>query len=244
MYKQLIQPDKTIKSEAGWCLWFVQEVYHTPHLYRSAWNAWEATNKKHYERAMPDVSVPVFFEHLGTYGTPPEYGNWGHVVAYIPGLGYLSSPGNGYGQKILGSLEEIESYYNCKYVGWSEDLSNVKIVEDAMRPITKTELYYTYYNIYGIHTPDEALLKDGLLGQDYAVVNEMVKDYANKNSIDYMSFRKSTEKRITELDKQITDLQNQPPKEVIKEVEKIVGLDDMTFGQLLSAAFKKLLSIK
>jgi len=134
-YEQQIAPDTSITSDAGWCLWFVQEVYHVPHLYRSAWEAYIATTLKHPERIMPDASVPVFFEHWGTYGNPPTYGNWGHVVAYIPGLGYLSAPGVGDGQKVLETLEAVEECFNCKYVGWSEDLCSVKIIskkEDIM----------------------------------------------------------------------------------------------------------------
>lgn len=130
--------------------------------------------------------------------------------------------------------------------------NNYLTKENTMRPITKTELYYTYYNIYGIETPDAALLKDGLLGKDYAFVNETVKDYANKNGIDYASYKYKAEKTIADLKKQVTDLQNKPPQIVTKEVvvEKIVtkevpiGFDDLSIGELLSEAFKKLFHIK
>jgi len=128
MYKQLIYPDISIETNAGWCLWETQEIYHVPHLYHSAWEAWEATKLKHYDRTMPNASVPCYFEHWGTYGTPPTYGNWGHIVAYVPDVGFVSSPMNGEGQDIFQTLEEIEQNYNCTFVGWSEDLSGELIV--------------------------------------------------------------------------------------------------------------------
>jgi len=120
-----------VKSQAGWCLFFVQEVYGVPHLYRSAFDAYKATKFKH-TTALPNYSVPVWFEHWGTYGTPPTYGNWGHVVAYVPGKGFLSAPGTGYGQQWFKSILEIEKYFNAKYVGWSEDISGVTLKGDDM----------------------------------------------------------------------------------------------------------------
>jgi nucleoid-associated protein YgaU len=53
--------------------------------------------------------------------------NWGHVVAYIPGAGFLSSPGSGYGQRWFGSVEEIERFFRCTFVGWSEDINTLQV---------------------------------------------------------------------------------------------------------------------
>ena len=108
-YVQTTAINDQAQDQAGFCLRFAQKVFNTkPYGYPSAWIAWEATAVKHYDRNFPgDVVAPVWFSHIGNYdGTGNK--NWGHVVAHFPGRGYLSSPGNGYGQQWFGSIEEIE----------------------------------------------------------------------------------------------------------------------------------------
>jgi len=126
MWTQLVAPDTSVKANAGMCLAFVQSVYGAPVKYRSAWEAWQATTQKHADQ-LPTVSVPVWFSHYGTYGQPPSYENWGHVVAYIPGSGFLSSPGEGYGSEMLATIEQVEQRFNSKYVGWSTDINGLQV---------------------------------------------------------------------------------------------------------------------
>lgn len=85
------------------------------------------------------VSFPLYFSHMGTYGNPPTYGNWGHVVAYIPGIGYLSSPGEGYGQEVLQSIDEIEARFSCKFVGWAEALNDMQVILHTPDPAPAPE---------------------------------------------------------------------------------------------------------
>lgn len=130
--KQLVQPDTTVTDGAGWCLRFTQSVWGAPARYNSAWDAWEATQYKHSTaESLPDVAVIVWFSHFGTYGEPPTYDNWGHVVSYIPGRGFLSSPSVGVGQKWLATIEEVEQFFNSKYVGWSEDINGLRVAEPS-----------------------------------------------------------------------------------------------------------------
>lgn len=135
MWKQLVEPNTSITMPAGWCLGLVQRVYGAPGLYNTAWQAWQATQEKHYSKDMPNVSVPVWFDHWGTYSG--VYGQFGHVVAWVPGRGFLSSPGSGVGQKWLSSISEIERYYNCKYVGWTSDINSVVVAEEVITPEEK-----------------------------------------------------------------------------------------------------------
>jgi hypothetical protein len=109
----------------------VQAVYNAPIRHRSAWLAWEATKDKHTEQ-LPPVSVPVWFSHYGTY--QGEYANWGHVVAHIPGVGFLSSPAKGVGSEMLGSIQEVERRFNSKYVGWSTDINGLTVAQDIPDP--------------------------------------------------------------------------------------------------------------
>ena len=130
MYTQLVTPNTTVENYAGYCLAFAQSVYGAPVKYRSAWEAWE--NVEQHTDPIPPVSVPLWFSHYGTY--QGEYANWGHVVAHLPGLGYLSSPANGYGQELLGTIQEVEQRFNCTYVGWSPDLNGLQIVQYQADP--------------------------------------------------------------------------------------------------------------
>lgn len=136
-WQQLVTPNTSVQDYAGFCLRFVQSVNGSPARYASAWDAWLATEHKHETRDLPDVSVPCWFEHWGTYGEPPTYGNWGHVVQYVPGAGFVSSPVGKlgtYGQSWFGTLEEVERTFNARFVGWSEDINGLKVVENTFTP--------------------------------------------------------------------------------------------------------------
>lgn len=140
MFVQLVAPDTSVRDSAGMCLQFVQSVYSAPRRYRSAWAAWLAVPDKHENRLLPAASVPVWFSHYGTYGNPPSYENWGHVVAYVPGQGFLSSPGQGYGQEWLPSIEAVERRFNSKFVGWSESINGLKVVQYEEEPNLENDI--------------------------------------------------------------------------------------------------------
>lgn len=136
-YRQVHAPDSSTQDYAGMCLRFTQSVYGAPAQHRSAWDAWQATQFQHGTgEDLPAESVPVWFSHYGTYGNPPSYENWGHVVAKI-GDRFLSSPVGRlgtYGQSWFDSIEQIERTFNARYVGWSEDLNGLRIVEPTSDP--------------------------------------------------------------------------------------------------------------
>lgn len=136
-YQQTTPINDQASDYAGYCLRFAQQVFSTkPYGYESAWIAWEATSVKHYDRNFPnDVVTPVWFSHIGNYdGTGNK--NWGHVVAYFPGRGFLSSPGsaNSPGRQWFTTIEQIESYFRCTHVGWSEDINDLTVMVGAPEP--------------------------------------------------------------------------------------------------------------
>lgn len=137
-YEQWVVPNTNATDATGACLRFVQRVFQNqnPQYYRSAWVAWVKAVHKSYERNIPtDVAVPVYFSHwgryndgLGQYGdnpADPYYGNWGHVVVWVPGRGYLSSPADGYGQQWFPTIEAVERAFNARYVGWALDVGGL-----------------------------------------------------------------------------------------------------------------------
>ena len=131
MWIQLETPNLEVSDYAGNCLRFTQTVWHAPARFESAWDAWEATTLKHsITEPLPDVPVIVWFSHWGTYGNPPKNQNWGHVVTYVPGRGFLSSPGQGYGHQWFGSIAQVETYFNASFVGWSEDINGLQVAQN------------------------------------------------------------------------------------------------------------------
>ena len=139
MNTQLVTPNPDTQDYAGFCLRFTQTVWGAPAQYNSAWDSWNATEYKHStsEPIPNDVGTVIWFSHYGSYGEPPTYANWGHVVSFIPGRGYLSSPAGQlgtYGQSWFDTIEEIEQTFNAKYVGWSEDINGLRVAEISASP--------------------------------------------------------------------------------------------------------------
>lgn len=129
-YRQLIKADTSITDATGMCLQFARRVFDVPAWKPSAWEQWEAVETRHRTQKMPaKVAVPVWFSHYGTYGSPPTYKNWGHVVVHVPGRGFLSSPTSGFGQEWFPTIQAVERAFNSKFVGWSEDIGGVPVVE-------------------------------------------------------------------------------------------------------------------
>ena len=127
MYKQLRQPNLSIKPVKGLCLNYARRVFNVGVKYATAWNAWSGASYKHYDRNMPgNVAVLVWFSYYARIGG--VYKNWGHVAVHVPGKGVYTSHVNG---KIyfptLAALEKAAS--NLRYVGWTEDINGVRVVE-------------------------------------------------------------------------------------------------------------------
>jgi LysM repeat protein len=134
---QNVTPNTSVTDAPGWCLRFTQSVYGAPAAYSCATEAWQATGQKYGHREMPLVSVPVWFSWVGTI--QGETRDWGHACAWVPGLGFLTSPltWGAPGQQVYGTLEEIERILGATYVGYSADLNGLQIAiytEDAPAP--------------------------------------------------------------------------------------------------------------
>lgn len=131
-YIQLRKPNLTVVGVSGLCLRYARQVYGIGPKYLYAWNAW-TNSKQHRTRTLPKVSVPLWFSYV-RYGI-----NVGHVIVYVPGKGFYSSPIAG--KKFFRTLAEFEGYAtNCKYVGWSENMNGVAIVKYVS---STTAVYHT-----------------------------------------------------------------------------------------------------
>jgi hypothetical protein len=172
MWTQLVQPNVSVTDSAGMCLRFTQSVWGAPVKYASAWDAWQATTLKHSvaENIPDNVAVVVWFSHWGSYGQPLRYDNWGHVVSWVPGRGYLSSPGRGVGQQWFATIGEVERFFNAGYVGWSEDINGLQVASfsdvpdgDEMTPEQANMLSDIYSAIFKKDKLNSFNLPGGLL---------------------------------------------------------------------------------
>lgn len=127
--KPLVKLNLNAIGQIGWCLAYGENLFRTPHLYNTAWEAWTKTRFKHTDPHMPNAPVPVWFSYFSG-GV-----NYGHVVGWVPGKGFFSSPWQrGTTHAVLGTIAQIERIYGVKYVGWSEDIAGVRVAAPIPKP--------------------------------------------------------------------------------------------------------------
>ena len=191
-YTQLKQPDLNVIGQEGLCLAYVTEVFGVPNFYPSAINAWQNAQLPHANEQPPtDVSVPVFFSYNGPFG---------HVAVSVPGKGVYST--SALGDEIFSDVAHLVSWMGegMTYLGWSEDVNKVKVVQGVTDMITTAnDLKYLYLGVYAQDTPDATLATDGFIGQDLGDVTMKVLDYANKNGFAYWQVKPKLEKQIADL---------------------------------------------
>lgn len=147
-WKQLVTPNLSTAGNIGYCLSFIEAAFNTLHIDPYAYTAWEHTQAKHEDQNFPDgMYVPIWFSYM--VGSVDE----GHVAIRKPDGTVLSSPWqSGTTQATLPSIAELERIYSdngvhpLTYLGWSEDLAGVQLVEqeaDTPPPplYTVTETY-------------------------------------------------------------------------------------------------------
>jgi hypothetical protein len=130
MARQLVKPNFEIIEIAGWCLRFSDKVFGLNAAYPTAWQAWTNTKFKHEDRNFPPgVAVPVWFDWVGDVGSGRQ--RYGHVAVRAPDGKIWSAPLSGTGRAWFATVDDLTRAFGngMKYVGWSEDISNVKVIE-------------------------------------------------------------------------------------------------------------------
>lgn len=129
-YKSLVTLNLNVKENAGWCLSFARQVFGAPAGFAHATASWNAAKFRHETRSLPNVAVPLYFRWVNKIVGDPNFGvNQGHVVVFVPGRGFLSSPGKGFGQQWFDSIVAVENYFGCTFVGWTEDINGKRVAE-------------------------------------------------------------------------------------------------------------------
>jgi LysM repeat protein len=130
MYEQLKPANLGIVGIPGFCLTYVRKVFGVGAKYPTALNGWENAVYKHAGETPPtDVDVPVWF----------SWADEGHVGVSFPGRGVYSVMKAGV--VCLPNVTDVATYIRGTYLGWSEDIDGVRVVQPTA--VVPTEEFYT-----------------------------------------------------------------------------------------------------
>lgn len=145
-FKQIVAARTGARDGLGWCLRHAQSVFGAPVAFDSAREAWDGQKGRHPGEAPPaGRQVTIWFDHTGTYGTPPVRKNWGHACTSLGDGRVLTSPlrydqlgadGKGVATypSMLAMMRDLGG--NPRYLGWSEYLNGRRIVEPKKAAVT------------------------------------------------------------------------------------------------------------
>ena len=134
MLEQVRTPNLNQTDYPGWCLRFTQSAYGVPHKYAYAWDQW--VHSKQRTDPLPDKIVPVYFEWHGNIDGVNQ--NWGDTAIWVPGRGVFGTPlrGGGMSNRWDSDVNRRAAVIggNGRYVGWSEDIADVLVVQTVPDP--------------------------------------------------------------------------------------------------------------
>jgi hypothetical protein len=114
-------------------LQYVRQTFGLPAVEPSATAGWANAKFKHTDKNFPDAWVPLWF----SIDTIPE----GHVVLRAPDGRIYSTSTNTKTPYVHPNLDHLIWFYgdrvepqyrlNLRYLGWSEDISNTRVVENV-----------------------------------------------------------------------------------------------------------------
>ncbi len=132
---QLVQPNLTIVGKPGYCLAYTEDVFATPHLYYNATEGWGKAQFKHTDQPDASIAVPIWF----SFDDPD-----GHVCVWANNQVYSTTA---QGMKTFANIQALLNYMNngtinehMVYLGWSEDLATVRIVEGGNMGLTHDQV--------------------------------------------------------------------------------------------------------
>lgn len=223
----------------GWCLAYVKTAFGAYGSGTYAWQSW-GRSIQHLDGNVPSgVYVPIWFS---------GYGGLGHTAIYKDGKIWSTPISHKPTADVWGSITTVEQKYGVKYVGWSEDIGGVRVIENVIEQgadvADKINLDTNRILAHGV------LGRNGKAGRPNALAgghdnwvnqpltNKFIQDFflseesrqwrdsADANSFNEMERRYQAypvlDKAVKDLQVALANEQSKPPKEVIKEVEKIV----------------------
>lgn len=122
-YMQLKPTNLSIVGVEGFCLVYAREIFGVAAKYPTAAAGWQGAQYKHAGEQPPtDVSVPVWY----------SWETSGHVAVSVPGKGVYSTTVQG--DKVFANVQLCGAYVRATYLGWSEDINGVRVVQPSAAP--------------------------------------------------------------------------------------------------------------
>lgn len=177
---QLVTPNLDVPAQIKRCLKYVQDAFGAPNAGNSAWYAWNQTQFKHEDRDFPTgVYFIAWFSYWGT--VDGVYGNWGHVVIGKDGTFYSSPWTNKNTHDVIGSIEEVERIYKCTFVGWSEDIAGLKVIErESMERKPSYQEVVDYNKNHLNRVVDEATMNRYVANPIWVMFEEIMTEQKNR----------------------------------------------------------------
>ncbi|QEX10974.1 hypothetical protein F6X56_15225 [Rhodococcus erythropolis] len=130
--EQIVQPYYNINEKAGMCLSYARRVFGAGIVETTAWEGWTKAQFKHADRDFPaGLAVPVWFDWWGQLPGDNQKYQYGHVAIRAADGKVWSSPLSGVGRTWFNTVDDLVRAFGngMRYVGWSEDISRVKVVD-------------------------------------------------------------------------------------------------------------------
>lgn len=132
-YQQLVTPNPDIPCWPGMCLQYVRQAFDAPLVEPTATEGWNRAKYRHTDYNFPSgVWIPLWF---AIPGIPA-----GHVALMAPDGSVYSTSDNSNTPHHHPSLDHLIWYYGprvepqyqleLQYLGWSEDISRVRVVQE------------------------------------------------------------------------------------------------------------------
>ena len=122
---QLVTPNPNISCQPGWCLQYVRQTFGAPAVEPTATAGWANAKFRHEDWDFPaGCWVPVWF----SLAKEPA----GHVALMAPDGSVYSTSDDSTVPHHHPSLQDLIAYYwrnPLTYLGWSEDISGVRVVQ-------------------------------------------------------------------------------------------------------------------
>lgn len=217
-WTQIVKPNVEINENAGWCLQYARRAFGADAVETSAWAGWMSTEHPHEDRNWPSgVAVPVWFDWTGDVGSGRF--RYGHVAVRTADGKIWSSPLSGYGRAWFNSVDDLVRAFGggMRYVGWSEDISDVRVVKKGTEVIGNKNhveiLFRQFFGRSATATEKERFAKNTL---EYALNNGLYK---------YRKDLPSVLKQLASLKQQVQvgDLSQAEIDKVIKEAEEALA---------------------
>ncbi len=210
-------------KQAGMCLRNVRMGYDIPPKYDDAWTAWLNT-EQHRDRNFPNLYTPIYFSYTATIDGIKK--NYGHIGVRYPD-GRFWSDG-----KVFASVEAYENAHAPVFVGWGESVNGVKVIkvqgDDMITKDNTAEVRIIMSEVEGwpgheVHAgKHDKQIMGTWTGKSWSEFIWHTWNVQKVKRHDLTALVGQLQKQLADTKQALANEQQKLPKEVVKEIEKII----------------------